>query len=140
MKSDAILALDVGEVRVGVALANPVARMASPLTTLQNNDQLTSDILKLAQENQVGTVVIGLPRGLEGQETAQTQKIRQFSEAFEAATGFRTILQDEAVTSVVAEQKLKEANKPYTKEDIDMYAAAEILQDYLDSQAARKVV
>lgn len=139
MKSDAILALDVGAVRVGVALASPVARIASPLTTLANNEQLIDNILKLAQENQVGTVVIGLPRGLEGQETAQTEKIRQFDQEFQAKTGLTTVLQDEAVTSVLAEDHLKQTKKSYTKEDIDMYAAAQILQDYLDNQAARKV-
>lgn len=139
MTADAILALDVGEVRVGVALANPIARIASPLTTLQNNEQLIDGINKLVQENQVGTVVVGLPRGLEGQETAQTEKIRQFNAELQEKTGLTTVLQDEAVTSVLAEDHLKKTKKTYTKEDIDMYAAAQILQDYLDNQLVRKV-
>lgn len=129
----AMLSLDMGERRVGVALANPIARMASPLTTLENNDQLIDAIQALIQEHAVDTVIVGLPRGLDGQETAQTQKIRAWVDDFEKQTGRSVILQDEAVTSIQAEQLLKQTKKSYSKEDIDMYAAAEILQDYLNN-------
>lgn len=132
-----ILSLDVGDRRVGVAVANPIARMASPLTTLQNDEKLIDNILTLVREHQATTVVIGLPRGLEGQETAQTEKVRAWADEFKKQAQLNVELQDEAVTSVKAEELLKLTKKSYTKEDIDMYAAAEILQDYIDNQAKR---
>jgi putative Holliday junction resolvase len=129
-----ILALDVGQRRIGVALANSIARMASPLTTLINDEDLFDKLKELIEENHVDTVVIGLPRGLEGQETAQTTYVREFSKTFQDKLKIDYVFQDEAVTSVIAEQELKQGKKPYKKEDIDMVAARQILEDYLHSE------
>lgn len=129
-----ILALDVGQRRIGVALANSIARMASPLTTLINDEDLFDKLKELIEENHVDTVVIGLPRGLEGQETAQTTYVREFSKTFQDKLKIDYVFQDEAVTSVIAEQELKQGKKPYKKEDIDMLAARQILEDYLHSE------
>lgn len=127
-----ILALDVGERRIGVALANPIARIAQPLLTIQNDAQTFEHIEELLAEHQIGTIVVGLPRGLEGQETGQTTYVRQFNQQLEKKIGVKTVFQDETITSVMAEEDLKRLKKAYSKEDIDMYAAAHILQDYLD--------
>src|SRR5690554_5865112 len=101
-----ILALDVGERRVGVARANTIARIANPLITLDNNDELFEKILMLVRENQVGTVVVGLPRGLEGQETAQTRYALEFADRLGREVQLPIMMQDEAVTSVAAEEIL----------------------------------
>jgi putative Holliday junction resolvase len=134
-----IMALDVGEKRVGVAIADSVARFASPLTTLSNDDQLLDQLKALITEYSVREIVVGLPRGLEGQETAQTKISRAFNEQLHADVKLPTILQDEAVTSIAAEEKLKASGKPYHKEDIDMYAAAQILEDYLLSHPVKEL-
>lgn len=136
--SAAVMALDVGDRRIGIASAPAGVRMASPLSTIVRDESSISKIVTLADENQVATVVVGLPRGMNGQETGQTAKIRAFIAELEAALSQPVVLQDEAVTSVIAEEKLQQSGKPYSKEDIDMYAAVEILQDYLDAQHVRE--
>lgn len=126
-----ILALDVGEKRIGVARAGLEARLAQPLTTLDHNDNIWQTLAKLIGEQQVDTVVVGLPRGLDGQETAQTGVVRVFAAALEQRLKVAVYLQDEAVTSAQAEAELAARGKPYQKGDIDALAATYILEDYL---------
>lgn len=137
--TQSIMALDVGEKRIGVAIADPIAKIASPHRTISNNEHVFDQLRELIADQHVGTVVVGLPRGLEGQETAQTQTIRDFNEKLQQELNLKTVFQDEAVTSVIAEEKLKELGKPYAKEDIDMYAAAQILEDYLHSSVVKEL-
>lgn len=131
MASSAILALDVGEVRIGVALADAELRFPNPLTTLDNNAKVWEKLGKLIDDNEVKTVVIGLPRGLDGQETAQTQSTRSFIAEFRANFTVPIETQDEALTSVKAEAELEARGKPYKKTDVDALAATYILEDYL---------
>jgi putative transcription antitermination factor YqgF len=95
MVNKSIIALDVGSRRVGVALANTVARLASPLTTI---DRKTSDVWtllgKIIDENKVDIIVIGLPRGMSGQETEQTTLVRQFAEDFKSKFNLDYIVDD----------------------------------------------
>lgn len=137
--TQSIMALDVGEKRIGVAIASPIAKIANPHKTITNDEHIFDQLKGLIADQHVGTVVVGLPRGLEGQETAQTQTIRNFNEKLQQQLKLQTVFQDEAVTSVIAEEKLKELGKPYSKEDIDMYAAAQILEDYLHSSAIKEL-
>jgi putative Holliday junction resolvase len=129
-----IVALDVGAQRIGVARANSIARIASPLTTLQHTDQVLSDIAALLKQEQADELVVGLPRGLEGQETDQTRTIRQFVAELQDHLTLPIHLQDEALTSVKAEKELEARRKPYAKGDIDALAATYILSDYLDQK------
>jgi putative Holliday junction resolvase len=69
----AVLALDIGEKRIGVAAASLDTRLATPLVTLNNDDQLVAGLQALCAERGVTQLVAGLPRGLDGQETAQTR-------------------------------------------------------------------
>ena len=128
-----ILSLDVGERRVGVAMANVVARFANPLTTLNNSDDIWLDIAKLIADHDIETVVVGLPRNLSGDDTAQTRYARAFAEKI---NGVKIAFQDEALTSVKAEDELKIRGKPYEKGDIDALAATYILEDYLTAHGA----
>lgn len=134
-----ILALDVGGRRIGVALASTAARIAAPLTTLDReaSQDIQADIAKLVSEHQIATVVVGLPRGMGGQETAQTAAIRAFVSELEKKLEVPVVLQDEAGTSLQAEDNLKALGKPYSKADIDASAAAIILNDYLQAYVAR---
>ena len=130
-----ILALDVGDRRIGVALASLEAKIASPLLTIDRLDtpEVFAKIIELIDQHQVESVVVGLPRGMEGQETAQTASTRQFAKDLEQAIACKVYLQDEAATSLAAEDELKANNKPYQKGDIDKLAAAYILDDWLQT-------
>lgn len=128
-----ILALDVGDRRIGVALASLEARMAAALLTIDrlNEADVFATILKLVNEHQAEAVVIGLPRGMDGQETAQTKTARDFAAELQRCFDVPVHLQDEAATSLLAEEALQAAGKPYQKGDIDKLAAAYILNDWL---------
>lgn len=126
-----ILALDIGEQRTGVAIANSIARIASPLTTLTQPEQLIQGILSLIEDNEIEVLVVGLPRSLQGTDTAQTAYVRDIAEQLEKASSLPIHFIDEALTSVKAEHELKARKKPYQKEDVDMLAATYILEDFL---------
>ena len=126
-----ILALDVGGVRIGVAMADAELKFANPLTTLINNEAIWDALSALIQENQVQKVVVGLPRSLQGNETPQTQICREFAESLSERLQIAVALQDEAATSVKAEAELRSRGKHYEKADIDALAATYILEDYL---------
>lgn len=129
--NNSILALDVGGKRIGVALANAVARIASPLTTLQNTATITDDLKVLIKRHDVAVLVVGLPRGLNGQRTEQTATVQQFILDIQPALDVPLYWQDEAVTSRKAESELNSRGKSYRKEDIDALAATYILEDFL---------
>ncbi|MGH7241693.1 MAG: Holliday junction resolvase RuvX [Candidatus Saccharimonadales bacterium] len=129
-----ILALDVGGTRIGVASADTQLRFANPLTTLLNDEAIWETLAALVQEHDVQTVVVGLPRGLEGQETAQTSICRDFAKTLSERLKIAVALQDEATTSLKAEAELKARGKPYEKSDIDALAATYILEDYLHDE------
>lgn len=127
----ALLGLDIGSQRVGVAVARAGVRIAHPLTTLQAGASVHEAIAALAREHQVEAVVAGWPRGLAGQHTVQTEATEQFVDRLRALTAVPVILQDEALTSQKAEAELRARNKPFAKADVDALAATYILEDYM---------
>jgi len=133
-----LLALDVGERRIGVALANTTAKIASPLVTIIRDGErdVFERIKAIIHEHNIQIVVVGLPRGLEGQETAQTAIARKFADELSTSCSVTVHLQDEALTSVMAKDELGAKNKPYEKGDVDKLAAAFILQDWLRATGA----
>ncbi len=132
MSPKSIIGLDVGEKRIGVALANLEARLPRPLQTLENSDHAVSDITHLCDEYDAALLVIGLPRGLDGQETAQTRSAQMFGAHLESSLAIPIYWIDEAVTSVQAEAELQARRKPYVKGDIDALAATYILEDFIN--------
>lgn len=126
-----ILALDVGGKRIGVAVASRAAGIASPLTTLAHSDSIIKDIQTVIVHEAADTVVVGLPRGLDGQSTAQTAEVEAFAEQLRQAITQPVHFQDEALTSQKAESELQARGKDYRREDIDALAATYILEDYL---------
>jgi putative holliday junction resolvase len=128
---NSLLALDVGERRIGVALASLQARLASPLTTLIRSESTAHDIQQLIDAHQAAAVVVGLPRGLQGQHTAQTIAVEEFKAALEQAVSVPVYWQDEALTSRQAEEELRARGKAYKKEDIDALSATYILEDFM---------
>lgn len=133
MSTDNVLGFDVGERRIGVAVASMSARLPRPLTTI---DRMETDafekIIDLADEYKATHIIIGLPRGMSGQETEQTIFSRRFAEELKKRIKLPISLQDEAGTSLLAKEELDSKKKPYEKGDIDKLAATYILQDWLN--------
>lgn len=128
-----VLALDIGGRRIGVAKGDTILRIAHPYrTVLVVDGSELSELQAIVKEVEPETIVVGFPRNQSGEQTAQTETVQAFAEQLKQF-GVDTVFQDESLTSVIAEQRLREAGKPYTKEMIDAEAAAIILQDYLES-------
>jgi putative Holliday junction resolvase len=111
--------------------------VAAPHTTLNRDESTIENIRQICADEAVETIVVGVPRGLDGQDTDQTAKTRAFITDLKAAVSQEVIEQDEALTSVQAESWLNQHKKTYVKADIDAVAASIILQDYVDMQNSK---
>jgi putative Holliday junction resolvase len=132
MSSQTIVSLDVGEKRIGVAVADDGVLIAVPYTTIEvNGDEITA-IADIVIKQSASTLVVGYPRNQQGEATAQTDYVEKFAKLLEDL-GPKIVFQDESLTSVLAEQRLIDQKRPYTKGDIDAQAASIILQDYLEA-------
>ena len=134
MKSLKLMALDVGTKRIGVAVADSAIKIAIPLITIDNDETQESaikQIIQLISKEEIGILVVVLPRNQSGEETPQSFYTKEFVENFKYAVD-KINFQDESLTSIQAENRLKSYGKPYSKGDIDMNAASIILQDYLE--------
>jgi putative Holliday junction resolvase len=129
-----ILALDIGSARIGMALANTQAKLATPAGTLENNQSAVKQLQEFCAQEAVEHLIIGLPRGLNGQDTTQTDAVRAMGTELAKQLALPFSWQDEAVTSAKAEAELKARGKAYAKEEIDALAATYILEDYLHEQ------
>lgn len=134
--SRTILALDVGEKRIGAAWGDTAIRVVSPLKALEMGDDTIEAIGKLQRSIGVALIIVGLPRNQRGEETRQTEYVYGFAKKLDVL-GVPVKFQDESLTSVLAEERLVARKKPYNKEDIDSEAAAIILTDYLESNYAK---
>ena len=131
------IALDVGEKRIGVAVCDGIVTIARPLKTLEVDGTETKQILTIIGEENVDEIIIGYPRNQSGEPTAQTRYVEEYKKQLAKVTSLPIIFQDESLTSVLSEERLKSYGKPYEKADIDMQAAALILQDYMESSNGR---
>src|SRR5512146_1078351 len=129
-----VLGLDVGAQRIGVAAATLFAGLPRPVTTLKHDDGLFAELQNVITSEGAEALVVGLPRGLAGQRTAQTETIESFADELKKRYDLPVHLQDEAVTSKQAEAELQSRGKPYRREDIDALAATYILDDWLSGQ------
>ena len=129
-----IIGLDVGEKRIGVAKADSKTKIAIPVGFLLADGSEWQEITRMANLNSTNLFVLGLPRSNEGNETRQTQFVRAFARTLQKMIpGAKIRFQDESLTSVEAENRLKKRGKRYQRGDIDAEAAAIILQDFLES-------
>lgn len=127
-----ILALDVGDKRVGVAVASTIARLPRPLTTLRRGGAFFDDLEKIIEEEKAGVIVVGLPRGLDGQETSQTKTTENFIRQLRERLALPVHEQDEALTSKKAEAELESRGSGHAKGNVDALAATYILEDFLN--------
>lgn len=127
--SQTIFALDIGERKIGLARANVIARIPEPLVTLPNDNEFPDKLKELIGEHDVSEIVVGLPRNMSGEETAQTKYTREFVQGLKLPQTVH--FQDETLTSIQAAKILESKKDKYGKEDIDALAATLILEDYL---------
>jgi len=133
-----VLALDIGDVRIGIAVSDPGRLIAQPVSVYRRvgYGPDVRHILSLCQEYDTHHVLCGLPRNMDGSEGGQAQKVRAFSAELEKA-GLNVFFQDERLTTVTAEKALVDGGM--RREDrrmtVDKVAAAVILQQWLDSGA-----
>lgn len=127
-----LLALDIGGRRIGVAKGDTSLRIAHPYTTVIVDGTELTQLERCITDIEPEKIVVGFPRNQSGEPTAQTEEIEKFAEKLKEFN-VPVVFQDESLTSVIAEQRLHESGKPYTKEMIDAEAAAIILQDYLEA-------
>lgn len=133
-----ILAWDVGEKRIGVAVSDELRMLARPVNAIVRGS-LESDIRALGSlltEYKTDTLVVGYPRSLSGQEGPQALRVKQYAEQLAAALPVTVILWDERYSTLEAADRLAAAGRrrPGDKGQIDSAAAAVILQDYLDAE------
>lgn len=143
------MGLDVGEKRIGIAISDATATLARPVGVIKaaglNASAITmvsDEIARLAAEDDpVSSIVIGLPRRLDGSANDMTPRVERFAADLGTRTGLPVVLQDERLTSREAESRLAIREKDWRvrKERLDAAAAAIILQDYLDTRPGRPV-
>ncbi|MEX1164315.1 MAG: Holliday junction resolvase RuvX [Nitriliruptor sp.] len=135
-----LLAIDLGEVRVGLAVSDPGQVLASPAETLQvprDADAPTLDALvNAAARHEAAGLVVGLPRKLDGSEDAAAKRARWFAAHLRERTGLPVALQDERFTTVEAERVLIDADvsRSGRKASVDKVAASVLLQGVLEHQ------
>lgn len=133
-----LIALDVGTKRIGVAKADSKVRIAIPYSAVEVDGTEFQKIASLARAWDIDSFVIGLPRNSQGQETEQSRYVRQFARDLKKSIPSAKIcFQDESLTSVEAEKRLKNRKKGYKKGDIDSEAATIILQDFLEEKTGK---
>lgn len=129
-----ILALDVGDRRVGVALADSQIKIAVPYGYLERSDKIIQQITELMLDHDINTLVVGYPRNQSGEATKQTESVEQFAKKLaEVEIDADLVFQDESLSSVEAERRL---GRVKDKGEIDAEAASIILQDYLEQNYA----
>lgn len=131
-----VLGVDFGLKRVGLAVTDPEGRMAFPLKTIERTTrkELFAGMLDLIESENISKVVVGLPLDLEGGETLSTRQAVNFAESLARRAGVPVVFADERLTSVEAEERLREAgvSGKKLKKVLDSQAAVLILESYLE--------
>jgi putative Holliday junction resolvase len=133
-----VLGLDIGERRVGVAISDSGARVATPHDVMDAHS-VTGEraLMDIVEEWDVGLVVIGIPVSLDGSEGSQATRIREVGDELAGRLPVPVVYHDERLTSAEAGRRMAEAglSEKERRGKVDMVAAALILQSYLDTSA-----
>ncbi len=131
------MGIDYGEARIGIALSDLLKMLASPYEVYLNThtDKDYEYFCDLIKRESVDTIVIGLPYNMQGEEQEIAQSVRNFASTLAERSGCRLVYVDERMTSVVAEDILRQKYRDWRdrKKNLDKYSAMVILQDYLDT-------
>lgn len=132
-----IMAIDYGDARTGVAISDLLCSIVGSTCVVpsRNAEKAIADIVKLCKDNMVGTIVVGLPRNMDGSEGPRAALCREFAEKLGQAAGLPVKMWDERRTTVEAHNILSEHNYhgKKRKNTVDAVAASLILEGYLNS-------
>jgi putative Holliday junction resolvase len=126
-----VVALDLGGRRIGIAISDSGV-VATPHSVMRNEGDVIARLANLARELDAGTFVVGIPR--QTHASANDRKYRDFAEELRQRTCTQVVLWDESLSTVEASERLRASgrNRREAQKEIDMHAAAVILQSYLD--------
>ena len=131
-----IMGIDYGDARTGVAFSDLLCSIVGSTCVVpsRNTDKAVADIVRMAKEQDVGTIVVGLPRNMNGTEGPRAELCREFAARLERETGLEVILWDERRTTVEAHNILSQHNYhgKKRKDTVDAVAASLILEGYLN--------
>ncbi len=131
-----VLALDVGDRRIGVAACDPTGTLASPVTTIERSHEVSdiAAVLALASERGAAEIVVGMPLSMSGARGRQARKVEAFTRALASAAPVPVNVIDERLSSAQAERLMREAGRrpSVNRALVDAAAATVILQAYLD--------
>ena len=132
-----IMGIDYGDARTGVAMSDLLCSLVGSTAVVpsRNTEKAIADIVRMAKENQVGQIVVGLPRNMDGTEGARAELCRAFAEKLGEAAGLPVTMWDERRTTVEAHNILSQHNYhgQKRKNTVDAVAASLILEGYLNS-------
>lgn len=147
MATGRVMALDMGKVRVGVALSDPLGYTAQPLLTLwrKSRGEDLRSLLRLIRKHEVVEIVVGNPLHMSGDVSPWAAKVQEFAAEIHQRSGLPVHLWDERLSSVVAHEILDEAghSKQDRKQIIDQVAAVVILRGWMSAKedtAARAAI
>lgn len=133
-----IMGIDYGDARTGVALSDLRGSIVGSTSVVpsRNREKAIADIARIAAENEVGQIVVGLPRNMDGTEGPRAALCREFAEKLRDATGLEVLMWDERRTTVEAHNILSAHNYhgQKRKNTVDAVAASLILEGYLNSR------
>lgn len=136
-----ILAVDMGERRVGLAVSDPTGTVAQPLSVavLEEPDEILAVVAEAARRVGAEALVIGLPRHMNGEEGEGARRARALAAALTERLGLPVDLWDERLTTVAAHRALREGGVSgrRRRDKVDKMAAALILQGYLEARRGR---
>ena len=134
------LAIDFGERRIGLAISDPAGAFALPLSTLTrtNDADAVRDIAAIVASEEVGELIVGEPRNLDGSRGPAAERCRRFADRLRTATGLPVAMTDEALTTVEAAARLRAAGVDPRRhpERLDAAAAQVLLEEVLARRAA----
>ena len=130
-----LMGLDLGERRVGVAVSDDLGIIATPWKIVDLKKQSLEDVAALAKELQVQGIIVGLPRGMRGDEGFQARETRRMAAEIEAHIDLPFVFWDERLTSAIADRVLAGHGKSQKARRVerDAIAAAVMLQSYMDA-------
>lgn len=130
-----IMGIDYGDARTGVAISDLLCSIVGSTYVVpsRNREKALADIVKLARDNMVGEIVVGLPKNMDGTEGVRAELCREFAEILKEATGLPVAMWDERRTTVEAHNILSQHNYhgKKRKNTVDAVAASLILEGYL---------
>lgn len=130
-----ILALDIGSKRIGLAISDPLGIIAQPYKTIlfKNKSDLLQQLKNIIEQEKVNTLVIGIPYTLKGAVSQKTQEVIEIKDYLKENLEINIVTEDERLTTVQAEQSLREMGKSpsRSRDKIDQLAAVHILRLYM---------